>query len=350
MKARKAFTLIELLVVIAIIALLVSILLPSLRTARMLAQAALCSGNLHGLYNAGAMYGAEYDGWTGPVAEAFNDGLDPVNDPGDHKFPKWSQLFEETDIFSFNDPNDQYPLEPGRMVPLDHFAVLKYVDVITYTDKIWRHQGSGQAWILGEVDVGVCPLARTTWDVIDGTFGGRCGRLRGTYAYSSLITSFFDEDSIDTKCMEYRDNAYGPYRPEDLADPGIAIWMADGLAMVSEEAGLVGMPAGGMIEDYGGGNPQPIDVIFHRNIRYLHFGGLPVSNSECPYRMFGVITRYDQMYEKTLTYEPWTYYHEDPAAAHFDGHVGNYSPPKDTDTGMLQKHLTRDADGEFYKR
>ena len=59
---RFAFTLIELLVVIAIIALLVSILMPSLSRARDLAKSAMCKTNLRGLGNTFAMYQSEYNG------------------------------------------------------------------------------------------------------------------------------------------------------------------------------------------------------------------------------------------------------------------------------------------------
>jgi len=44
---KKGFTLIELLVVIAVIALLLSILLPSLRQAKKQARAVVCKSNLH---------------------------------------------------------------------------------------------------------------------------------------------------------------------------------------------------------------------------------------------------------------------------------------------------------------
>lgn len=56
------FTLIELLVVIAIIALLISILLPSLRRSREQAKAVVCSSNLHGLGVAVQMYANAFEG------------------------------------------------------------------------------------------------------------------------------------------------------------------------------------------------------------------------------------------------------------------------------------------------
>ena len=55
------FTLIELLVVIAIIAILLSILLPSLQKARMAGRSAVCFSKLKAMTLAGRMYANEYD-------------------------------------------------------------------------------------------------------------------------------------------------------------------------------------------------------------------------------------------------------------------------------------------------
>jgi len=61
MRRRKGFTLIELLVVIAIIALLVSILLPSLNRARELAKRAICGANLNSIGKGIALYQGEWE-------------------------------------------------------------------------------------------------------------------------------------------------------------------------------------------------------------------------------------------------------------------------------------------------
>jgi prepilin-type N-terminal cleavage/methylation domain-containing protein/prepilin-type processing-associated H-X9-DG protein len=59
-KASRGFTLIEILVVVAIIALLISILLPSLARARNQTKLVACRANLHDLANASNMYAESY--------------------------------------------------------------------------------------------------------------------------------------------------------------------------------------------------------------------------------------------------------------------------------------------------
>ena len=56
-KPMRGFTLIELLVVIAIIALLLSILMPSLNAARELARRVVCSSNLRNISQVYMLYG-----------------------------------------------------------------------------------------------------------------------------------------------------------------------------------------------------------------------------------------------------------------------------------------------------
>ncbi len=62
MKQRNAFTLIELLVVIAIIALLLSIIMPALKAAKLQAQGAICLTNVNGLARAWTVYADENNG------------------------------------------------------------------------------------------------------------------------------------------------------------------------------------------------------------------------------------------------------------------------------------------------
>ncbi|HRX84860.1 MAG TPA: prepilin-type N-terminal cleavage/methylation domain-containing protein [Phycisphaerae bacterium] len=68
---RRGFTLVELLVVISIIALLIAILLPSLRKARDQAKATVCKANERGIGQAFMMYAEAYDNVWPPVVDSL---------------------------------------------------------------------------------------------------------------------------------------------------------------------------------------------------------------------------------------------------------------------------------------
>ena len=63
MRNKRGFTLIELLVVVAIIALLISILLPSIESARAQARAVVCSTKLHDIHTAQNNYALQFSDW-----------------------------------------------------------------------------------------------------------------------------------------------------------------------------------------------------------------------------------------------------------------------------------------------
>jgi prepilin-type processing-associated H-X9-DG protein/prepilin-type N-terminal cleavage/methylation domain-containing protein len=91
---RRAFTLVELLVVIGIIALLISILMPTLSAARKASEATKCSAHLHGMAQAWQMYTNQYKMCVPGRLEKLQGagGNYGLGDGGDEYRPRWYEL------------------------------------------------------------------------------------------------------------------------------------------------------------------------------------------------------------------------------------------------------------------
>ena len=122
MDIKKAFTLIELLVVVAIIALLVAILIPTLQTARALAEEAACASNLKQIGYGLRMYADDNYGFAPTDRTSWNFGLlpylmkDKVDDPdgyGEILGYGWFACPTDADPTDYVDYPDNWQPEKG---------------------------------------------------------------------------------------------------------------------------------------------------------------------------------------------------------------------------------------------
>jgi prepilin-type N-terminal cleavage/methylation domain-containing protein/prepilin-type processing-associated H-X9-DG protein len=127
--ARRAFTLIELLVVVAIIALLISILLPSLNRARAQVRIVACRANLHDLGGALHQYAHDFDPYFPPTPYIGSDvGAGPGSD--DNLFVLWYRRYARNPQ-SFTCPATRWKLRtPERVVKVPTTWGMRY-DIYT---------------------------------------------------------------------------------------------------------------------------------------------------------------------------------------------------------------------------
>ncbi len=113
---RGGFTLVELLVVVSIIALLIAILLPSLRRAREQAKEVMCLANLRSMGQAFTMYAEKFGGVWPPATDQYNTNRWPV------PFYRGGILTAELATFDANGnmihpPNDSLFICPSEKAP-----------------------------------------------------------------------------------------------------------------------------------------------------------------------------------------------------------------------------------------
>ena len=212
---------------------------------------------------------------------------------------------------------------------MDSWVVTEVVPIQIFRN-MKRFYGRDPKHFLAEVPLAVCPLAQSTFATLDGTYMGH-GRVRATYFTSSLLTSAYAA-TLPDGTVPYRTNAWGPYKPEEIDDTSNTIFMGDGVGFT--DAGAIGYEVGQI--DISPPTVWSVDASMYRRYSYDLVGN--------PWPCFGIIgtvIRYDAGLD--TPYQPWDYYHPNPCASHFDGHVSKYSPSSNYDFSSLRKAMTREG-------
>ena len=317
MAGRRAFTITEVVVVIGIVTLVASITLPSLSTARQASQRSVCAANLHAIYQAASLYSSTYGGWMGPVGEIYGpDG------------PSWgvSTSLPWPACLTTYEPYTESSIPAAT--PADFYCALGYIPSRALGGRRYVN-GAPHSLVWGD-EILICPAAQQLFPTLAPYYWGGYGQTRATYFFSSLL---MDWPYSHPACR--RDNAYGPYRLEELAAPSQTFFSGDGVAMADmASSGLAIGP-----ETPGQGSVIPVDAAMIRHFRYQEVGN--------PFSCFGAIATAVEYYNNSYCFYAWQYYHDiGPNGLYWDGHTQTVTPPPQNtlnDLYTLRKNLTRNG-------
>ncbi|MCM8538015.1 MAG: prepilin-type N-terminal cleavage/methylation domain-containing protein [Lentisphaeraceae bacterium] len=157
MQSRKPFTLIELLVVVAIIALLITILLPSLKNARQAAEAAVCGSNLKQMYtgsmiqnsNTQHLPNAAYGG--GQPTNSWKHTISKVMNLPSNKDSVATELYSELfDCPSYDKTKQSYMYNEFAGFPLRVVQNFEGRGNLYYPVRLAKVKVPSAAWFIGD--------------------------------------------------------------------------------------------------------------------------------------------------------------------------------------------------------
>ena len=198
---KRAFTLIELLVVIAIIAVLMGILMPSLRKVRESARLIKCKANLRSIHVALALY-----------AQENNDKVtDPLGDTASNPSRPNTAVFWKGNYYS----------RWCRKWYLRFYDYLENKDV--YQCPSWK-KTEGDSYIAYEVGGQIYYVTYTANEYVlssrkwEGIGGSGSDRKNYTWTYSELVSKSAHNDPISFFLGDgfYEVNGWGNWRPYQL--------------------------------------------------------------------------------------------------------------------------------------
>ncbi len=197
MKANRAFTLIELLVVIAIIAILASMLLPALSSARQRAWTIQCISNLHQIGLGLVMYGDDASGLYPESGGSI---------PWNVLYPKTKNYSWMQQIFSYVQNTNVYHCPANKLVAVEKQSPFNYFN-------------------------GVRAAYVATGD--DASVNNRLIRFPAAYVLSGDTLEFdqsdADKDDYSKNCVGGLDNGW-PFKEWQAHSQGQNLLFADGHA------------------------------------------------------------------------------------------------------------------------